>query len=365
MPFTPTLLVVVGIGVLTLGADLLVRGAAGLAGRIGMSPLVIGLTVVALGTSLPEVAVSVGSAVLGEGEVALGNAIGSNIFNILVVLGGAALIRPLVINRQLVRLDVPVMVVTALLVLLVTMDGALGKVNGVILLTLGFLYTGLLVWVGRHAPDEVPADEGVPTSVPVQLGQLVVGMVLLVLGARVLVGGVTDIARALGVSELVIGLTVVAVGTSLPEVATSFTAAVRGQRDIAVGNAVGSNIFNALIVLGAAGAVAPEPIVVPTGVLTFDLPVMLGVSIACLPIFFTGYSISRWEGAVFVGYYVAYLVYLVLHPSDHAADDVVRDAILFYAAPLTAVTLAVVAAREIRIRRGREDRAGPRDDEGR
>lgn len=349
----PTLLVAAGVAVLTVGADLLVRGAAGLAARLGMTPLVIGLTVVALGTSLPETAVSIGSAVLGRGEVALGNAVGSNIFNILVVLGGAALIRPLVVNRQLVRIDLPVMVVTALLVVVVTLDGRLGSVDGAVLLSLGALYIGWLVWMSRRysaanahedATVEVPPSDDAP--VPMQLLLVAGGAVLLVVGARLLVGGASDIARSLGASELVIGLTVVAAGTSLPEVATSFTAAIRGQRDIAVGNVVGSNVFNVLIVLGAAGAVAPEAIPVPRGLITFDLPIMVGVSLACLPIFFTGWAISRWEGLLFLGYYVAYLIYLVLHQADHAADDVVRDSILFFAAPLTAVTLIMVAGQQ-------------------
>ncbi|HKJ03245.1 MAG TPA: calcium/sodium antiporter [Longimicrobiales bacterium] len=352
----PVVQIVLGIGLLTLGADLLVHGAAALAERIGLSPLVIGLTVVAFGTSMPEVSVSIGSVLTGEGGVALGNALGSNIFNILVVLGGSAIIRPLLVDRQIVRLDVPVMIGTAVLVFLLSLNGVLGRGEGICLLLLGGVYTVLLVRAGLKAGAE---DGLAPSAPPAEarragsnLVRLSLGLVLLVVGARVLVDGSETAARALGVSELVIGLTVVAAGTSLPELATSFVAAMRGQRDIAVGNVVGSNIFNSLIVLGAAGvASGSEGVVVPLGVLTFDLPVMLAASVACLPIFFTGWTISRWEGWVFVGYYGVYLLYLVLSHTQHGAEDLVRAGLYFFAVPLTALTLSVLAARELTRRR--------------
>ena len=335
-----------------MGADFLVRGAAALAGRLGLSPLVIGLTVVAFGTSMPELSVSVGSAIAGEGGVALGNALGSNIFNILVVLGGAAVIRPLLVDRHLVRLDVPVMIGTAALVFLLGLNGVIGRGEGALLLGLGGVYTVLLVRAGlklngRVEPDAASAADG-PRRTLAQIAWLALGLILLVGGARLLVDGSETTARALGVSELVIGLTVVAAGTSLPELATSFVAAMRGERDIAVGNVVGSNIFNSLVVLGAAGVASGSGgVAVPLGVLTFDLPVMLAASVACLPIFFTGWTISRWEGWVFLGYYGVYLLYLVLHHTQHGAQDVVRTALIFFAVPLTALTLTVFAAREL------------------
>jgi cation:H+ antiporter len=362
-----------GIGILTLGADLLVRGAAALALRLGLSPLLIGLTVVAFGTSMPEVAVSVGSAIIGDGSVALGNVLGSNIFNILVVLGGAAVIRPLVVHRHLVRLDVPVMIGTAALVLLLSLNGRITRFEGAFLLALGILYTFLLVRAGLEAEgngggpslDESRAVEGMTARsshrvqgdgqappapyLPLQLLWIGLGLVLLVTGAHFLVRGAEALARAVGVSELIIGLTVVAAGTSLPELATSFVAAVRGQRDIAVGNVVGSNIFNALVVLGVASiAAGPAGIGVPEGVLTFDFPLMLAVSVACLPIFFTGWSISRWEGWVFLGYYGAYLLYLVLSHTEHAGEDLIRAVLIFFAAPLTLLTLVVLVMRQLR-----------------
>ncbi len=352
LPVAPVILVVVGIGLLTVGADLLVRGAAALAERLGMSHLVIGLTVVAFGTSMPETAVSVGSALWGKGGVALGNAIGSNLFNVLVVLGGAALIRPLGIVRRLLRLDVPVMIGAAVLVLLVSLDGRLGRIDGFVLLLSGLLYMTVLVRSGR-ARDDAPADDTEPPPFPLRgtaesVGRLLLGLALLVVGSRLLVDGSVEVARWLGVSELMIGLTVVAAGTSLPELATSFVASWHGHRDIAVGNVVGSNIFNALIVLGLAGTLAPHGILVPLGVRTFDIPVMIVVSAACLPIFFTGWEVSRWEGVVFLAYYSVYILYLALHIVAHDAADLVRVAVDYFVGPLTVIVLGALVLRQIR-----------------
>lgn len=348
------LLIAVGVGLLTAGAEVLVRGAVGISFRLGLSPLVVGLTVVAFGTSFPEAAVSVGSALSGRGSLALGNAIGSNVFNVLVILGASSLVAPLVVKRQLVRLDLPVMVGSAVLVAVLLADRSLGRADGFLLFGLSVVYTALLVHLGRKEGAEAPGDEAPSEAppparpVPIDLGLVAVGVGLLLLGARFLVTGASDVARSLGASELVVGLTVVAAGTSLPEVATSLLAAWRGQRDMAVGNVVGSNTFNALFVLGAGGAVAPEAIPVPSGVLTFDIPVMIAVSLACLPIFFTGWSISRREGVVFLLYYAAYLAYLVSHSADHPAEEIIRTGVLFYAAPLTLLTLGLVLWRELR-----------------
>lgn len=361
LPFVSVVQVVIGIGILTLGAEALVRGAAGLAERLGLSPLVVGLTVVAFGTSMPELAVSAGSGWIGNTGVALGNVVGSNLFNILVVLGGAALIRPLTVHRQLVRLDVPVMIGTAALVLLLSLDHRLGRVDGAVLLSLGILYTVVVIRTGRRMvegrgdPAEaaaLAADEHAPmtgglTSLPAQIGWTLVGLVLLVLGARLVVLGAAAVARVLGVSDLVVGLTVVAAGTSLPEMATSFVAALRNQRDLAVGNVVGSNVFNALIVLGTTALVSRHGIHVPEGVRTFDLPVMLGVSLACLPIFFTGWTVSRREGLLFLAYYGAYLTYIILHHLHHGGEDLVSTAIIFFAMPITALTLGVHVVKQI------------------
>jgi cation:H+ antiporter len=218
-------------------------------------------------------------------------------------------------------------------------------------------YTVVLVRAGlRGGGDEAPSvDVHAAPSLPRQLLWIAAGLAFLVLGARLLVHGAEAVARAIGVSELVIGLTVVAAGTSLPELATSFVAALRGQRDIAVGNVVGSNVFNALVVLGAAGiASGREGIPVPVGALTFDFPVMLATSVACLPIFFTGWRISRWEGWVFLAYYGVYALDLVLTHTHHAAQNLVENTLLFFALPLTALTLVVLVMRQIRARRGKE-----------
>jgi len=365
LPLLAVAQVVLGIGLLTLGAEALVRGAAGLAEHLGLSPLVIGLTVVAFGTSMPEVAVSLGSAWIGDGGVALGNALGSNIFNVLVVLGGAAVIRPLVVDRQLVRLDVPVMIGASVLVLLLSMDGKLGALDGAVLIVLGVTYTVVVVRGGKHlngtpatqsaaqpqVQDQHALATGGTSTLSSQSGWIMVGLLFLVIGARFVVLGASTVAHIMGVSDLVIGLTVVAAGTSLPELATSFVAAVRDQRDIAVGNVVGSNVFNALFVLGIAALAETNGVPVPEGVRTFDLPVMVAVSTLCLPIFFTGWAVSRREGIVFLAYYGAYLVYLALHHTHHAGEDLVGTALLFFALPLTALTLGVGVVRQLRTRR--------------
>jgi len=365
IPFLPVMRVVLGIGVLTLGAEGLVRGAAGLAERLGLPSLVVGLTVVAFGTSMPELAVSVGSASIGNGGVALGNVIGSNIFNVLVALGGAALIRPMTVHRRLVRLDVPVMVGTALLVVLLSLDGDLGHLDGGVLVMMGVLYTAFVVRQGRRTlpthvgPSPPAAAEDSPgdnrpwaaagtTTLPSQIAWIIFGLWLLAVGAHLVVGGAVEVAHALGVSDLVVGLTVVAAGTSLPELATSFVAAARNQRDLAVGNVVGSNVFNTLFVLGAAALVERGGMAVPQGVRTFDLLVMLGVSMACLPIFFTGWTVSRREGGLFLAYYAAYLTYLTLHHLHHAGEDLVRTALLYFALPLTILTVGVHVLRQLR-----------------
>lgn len=343
----------VGLVVLTLGADLLVRGASALASRAGVPPLVVGLTVVALGTSAPEIAVSLDAAMGGRGDVALGNVVGSNIFNVLFILGASALAAPLVVKSQLVRLDVPVMVGVSALPLLLGFDGVISRGNGIALLLLLGAYVAVLATLARRgeAPEAVAAD-AVDAAAPASSSPLLDlafalgGLVLLVLGADALVEGATALARAAGVSELVVGLTVVAAGTSLPELATSLVASLRGQRDLAVGNVVGSNIFNVLAVLGAGAAVSGGLEVAP-GLLRFDFPVMLAVGIACLPVFMTGAAITRVEGAVFLAYYLLYAIYLGLHTADHPFQEEFGMAVLGVVLPLT---IAVAAAMWMRAR---------------
>lgn len=348
----------VGLAVLILGADTLVKGAARLAAAAGVSALVIGLTVVAFGTSAPEVAVAVQSALAGAPDVALGNVVGSNIFNVLFILGLGSLIVPLVVSAQLVRVDVPVMIGVSVLVLVLGADGHVGWIDGTLLLLGAIGYTTFLLRTGRRQRKAVPPGSPTDRNGPWRdLLLVAVGLALLVLGARWLLDGAVAMASAIGVSELVIGLTVVAAGTSLPEVATSLAASLRGERDIAVGNIVGSNIFNLLLVLGLAGVTAPGGVGVSPGALTFDIPVMIVVAVACLPIFFTGYVIERWEGAVFLAYYVLYAAILFLQATRHDAVEMLEDVILLFVAPLTVMTLVVVAGRELRTRRNRRTEA--------
>ena len=341
-----------GLALLVVGAELLVKGASRLAASFGISPLVVGLTVVAFGTSSPEFAVSVGSALGGDADIALGNVIGSNIFNVLFILGVSALIVPLVVRSQLVRFDVPVMVGASVLLVAMGLDGRIGRFEGIALIGLLIIYLVVLVRKSRVETTEGTADFEAEYS-EIRPGRLVngalilVGLGMLVVGSNLLLDGAVAFAEQLGLSDLVIGLTLVAAGTSLPEVATSILAAVRGQRDIAVGNVVGSNLFNILGVLGASAVAAPDGVPVAEGAIAFDLPVMLAVMVACLPIFLTGHLIARWEGTVFVGYYVAYAAYLILAATEHDALNPFSQVMLWFVIPLTIATIvaSVVHAR--------------------
>lgn len=351
-----TLLFFLGLVLLIVGAEALVRGASALALSFGISPLVVGLTVVAFGTSSPELAVSVQSTWAGRVDLALGNVVGSNVFNVLFILGVSAVIVPLLVARQLVRQEVPVMVGVSLLLLMLAADGGLGRPDGLLLLGLLLAYTVFLVRQSRRQgrADVQPGGAAPPPrarSVPVQLLLIAGGLGLLVLGATWLVDAAVAFAQRLGVSELVIGLTIVSAGTSLPEGATSIVAAVRGQRDIAVGNVVGSNIFNILGVLGVSAIVAPAGLAVAPSMLAFDLPVMIAVALACLPIFFTGYMIARWEGVLFLGLYTAYTAYLLLAAQAHDALQPFSAVMAMGVLPIVALTLAVVAWREWQARR--------------
>jgi cation:H+ antiporter len=355
------LLFVAGLVLLVLGAELLVRGASSLARRFGIPPLVIGLTVVAMGTSAPEVAVSVRGALAGQADIALGNVVGSNIFNALFILGVSALITPLVVSRKLVWLEVPIMIGASLLLWILAYDGVISRMEAGLLFAGLFAYTAFQVWEARREgvrAEELQGGDLRPAGgVPLNLVLLIGGLALLVLGANWLVDAAVEMARAIGVSELVIGLTIVAAGTSTPEVATSIMAALRGERDIAVGNVVGSNIFNILGVLGIAGLIAPSGIGVAPAARAFDIPVMVAVAVACLPIFLTGHTIARWEGALFFVYYVAYTAYLILAATAHDALPAFSQAMLLFVLPLTAVTLVVLMVRALRGGSGAAKRA--------
>ena len=350
------LLFIGGLIGLVLGAELLVRGASKLALSFGISPLVVGLTIVAFGTSAPEMAVSTGAVLSGQTDIAIGNVVGSNIFNVLFVLGVSALITPLLVNIQLIRQEVPIMIGASLLLLVLGLDGKVSLLDGAILFALLIAYTVFLIVQSRaetrSAQDQYAAEikpatpGGWDARLPVQLLLIAAGLGLLVLGSDWLVTASTLFAKALGVSDLVIGLTIVAAGTSMPEVATSVMAAIKGERDIAVGNVVGSCTFNILGCLGLSGLVSGDlGLVMPTAILNFDIWVMIAVALACLPVFITGREIARWEGGVFVLYYAAYVTYLILATQQHDALGTFSSAMMSFVIPITVITLVVVLLR--------------------
>jgi len=338
-----------GLVLLVLGAEFLVRGASRLALSFGISPLVVGLTIVALGTSAPEMAVSIRAAHSGQVDIAVGNVVGSNVFNVLLILGACALVAPLVVHAQLIRQEVPIMVGASGLLWWLAADGALSRGECALLFGLLAAWTVFLIVQSRRQTkatnDEyahaLPEPEGRARNRLLQVAIVIVGLALLVAGSRLLVMAAVAFATALGMSELVIGLTIVAAGTSLPEVATSITATLRGERDIAVGNVIGSNTFNILGVLGLSGLVAPAALPVAPGLLGFDIPVMTAVAVACLPVFVSGRTIERWEGAVFLFYYVAYVGYLVLAAREHDALPLLSSAMLGFVLPITVLALVV------------------------
>lgn len=355
---------IAGLAALVIGAELLVRGASKLAQAFGISPLIVGLTVVAFGTSAPEMAVGVQSAMAGQVDIALGNVVGSSILNVLLILGLAALVSPVLVSRQIVRQEVPLALGASVLLLVLALDGAISATEGALLFGLLLLYLGRLVWqtkssraIDAHAAEDIDAASyKAPESRwdrPrwVQILLVLGGLALLVLGSDWLVDASVQFARALGVSELVVGLTIVAAGTSAPELATTLIAGLRGQRDLAVGNVMGSNLFNLLGVLGISAMVAPDGLAVPDAVLHFDLPVMIATAAVCLPIFFTGGGVSRWEGALFVGYYIAYTVYLLLEAQHNDALPIYRWVLVTVVLPATMLTLAAGSWREWRRRR--------------
>lgn len=315
---------VIGLVLLVGGAEALVKSASKLAATAGISPLVIGLTVVAFGTSAPELTVSLQASLSQQADIALGNVVGSNICNVLLILGISAMIAPLVVAQQLIRLDVPIMIGVSALVMLFGWDGQIGRSDGVILFLGGIAYTLFLLYQSRRDKDPVVQAEYAQfeqrshssKETALNVGLLVVGLVMLIAGSQLLIQSAVTIATLLGVSELMIGLTVVAVGTSLPELATSVTASLRGESDIAVGNVVGSNIFNILIVLGLSSAVSPIGTGVSPAAIAFDIPVMIAVAAMCLPICFTGNKISRKEGALLFTYYLLYVGYLATNMID-------------------------------------------------
>ncbi len=352
------LMLVLGLVVLTAGAESLVRGSSRLAMAMGVSPLVVGLTVVAYGTSAPELVVSVQSSLGGQPDVALGNVVGSNIFNVLFILGLSAMIVPLRVSQQLIRIDVPLMIAVSILVLVMALDGGIGRLDGLLLVGGLIAYTVLAIVTSRkeHAgiQAEYEAEFGIGKKVQsrgelvLNLLLVVAGLGLLVLGSHWFIESAIVIARQLGVSELVIGLTIVAAGTSMPELATSIMAAIRGERDIAVGNVVGSNIFNILGVLGISSVVSADGVRVSEAAFQLDIPVMISVAVACLPVFFVGHIISRWNGVLFFSYYFAYTASFVIAETAPRFHRTFAFVMFGAVVPLTVVMMMIGVVRSIR-----------------
>lgn len=334
---------------LVIGAELLVRAALRLATRLHVRPLIIGLSLVAFGSTAPQLTVSLQAAYQGAPDVAVGSVIGSNIFNVLVILGLAALIIPLRVSRQLVRLDIPLMIAASAAVYLLAANGELGRLEGALLL-LGLLgYLGMLWHQSRHyariypAPDTARRSSGRFWSAVVL--QTLFGLVLLSLGGHLLLEAAVEVATDLGLSERIIGLTVVAVCTSLPELAAALIAALRGEREIAVGTVIGSNLFNLLAVLGLTALTTPEPLTISPNALAFDLPVMLGVAVLSLPVFYSGYRITRAEGLVFLALYLAYGLHVVAFTTGMPLAGRLERLMLFYIMPVLAVVLVYTTVR--------------------
>jgi cation:H+ antiporter len=314
-----------GLGTLIVGAEVMVRGGTKLAARLGISPIIVGLTVVSIGTSMPELAVGIVSAADGSGALAVGNIAGTNVVNLLLILGLSAWMVPLALQARTIRLELPLMAAAAVLLWILAADGVMSRMDGVILVAVALGYTVAVIWSARREPGAI-ADEfadmfpeqraAVSTAVARrqalrEVTMLVGGIVLVVIGADWLVDGAVGMARQFGVSDALIGLTVVAIGTSAPELVTTVMSTLRGDRDIAIGNLVGSSIYNIALILGVTCLVPAGGLALPSSLVNIDLPIMVIVALACIPIFMTGRRVSRGEGGAMVFTYVAYLVFLL------------------------------------------------------
>ena len=335
-----------GLVLLVAGAQLLVRCAEHIAAKLKVRPLLIGLTVVAMGSSAPQMTVSLQAAFNDTPDIAVGSVIGSNTFNVLVTLGLSALIIPLRVSRQLVRLDIPLMIFASALVFALALNHQLDRLDGVLLLGGLLIYLLLLLHQSRHSGHHHPHHDRPPTSWLRTLSLMGSALLLLGVAGHLLLGAALEVASELGLSERIIGLTIVAVCTSLPELATSLIAAFRGQREIAVGNVIGSNVFNLLGVLGLTALLAPAPLSVSPNALAFDLPVMLGVAALCLPVFYSGYRITRVEGLLFLGLYLAYGLHVVSFTTGMPLANKLEHLMLVYILPalLVFVLLSTVRA---------------------
>lgn len=332
MNMHPALVFVAGLVIILLGAEVLLVGASRIAVMLGIKPIIIGLTIVSIGTSAPELAVGITAVLEGRGPLAVGNIAGTNIFNILFILGMSAMIRPLTMHLLSIKFDVPVMIVVSFALILIAWDGVISSGEGMFLIAAAVVYTIALIRLSRKESEamhqEFAEEFGAAATLPRTNPRisrarlwtgvwsatlLVAGMALTVLGADLLVKGAIEIARIYGVTDAIIGLTIVAIGTSAPELATTMVATLKNDRDVAIGNLIGSSIYNVLIILGLTCAVSPSGVVVSQDVLWIDLPLAAAVAIACFPVFKSGRIVSRWEGAAFVTAYIVYFTVLVLY----------------------------------------------------
>ncbi|OBC01091.1 sodium:calcium antiporter [Mycobacterium sp. 852013-50091_SCH5140682] len=316
-----------GLIALTVGAELMVRGSTNIAARLGISPILIGLTVVSIGTSLPELAIGITAAAEGSGELAVGNIAGTNVVNILFILGLSALLRPLAIETRTLRFDLPVMAGAAVLLWVLAVDGVLSRPDGAVLVCGAIAYSAALIRSSRSERSEVVTEyalaypsgggtEGdrIPRGRRAVLDpvMMVGGIVVIVVGAEWLVTGAVGMARGFGVSDALIGLTVVAIGTSAPELVTTIVSTVRGQRDVAIGNLMGSSVYNILLILGVTCLVPAHGLRLSSSLVWIDIPIMVAATLVCIPILITGRRLHRGEGAAMVAAYLAYLTVLLM-----------------------------------------------------
>lgn len=363
MNFMILFLLLAGLAALVLGGEFLIKGASSLALKMKVSPLVIGLTIVAFGTSSPELVVSLQSTLLGNANMAIANVVGSNIFNIFLILGLCALIKPLIVSSQLVRLDVPLMIFASFLCLFFSMDGVISFFEGLCLFLSIIVYTVFLIFQSRKESSKVNQEfekefdkkevHGL-RSLSVNIFYVAIGLGLLVLGGSWFVKGAISLAEYLEISETVIGLTIVAAGTSLPELVTSLLATARGKTDIAIGNIVGSNIYNIFAILGLSSLFAEGGLLVSSDILFFDLPNMIAAAVVCLPIFISGFKINRWEGLLFLVCYIGYTSLLVLKSTGHSLFSTYLEGLVWIVGPALGLSLMVItyqAFRELRTKR--------------
>ncbi len=353
-----TLTFLIGLAGLLIAGHVLIDGAGKIGRRLGMAPGVIGLTIVAAGTSAPELAVFYQAVRADDTSLAVGSIIGSNIANVLLVVGVVACMGAVKVSQAVVQVDVPVMAAASAALLVMTLDRNLSRLDGV-LLVCGIVC--FIVWTIRTRSGAEPSAPAAsetgeePTTPPrpnllIAVASIVIGVAGLTYAAGFVVTGAEEIALALGVPELIVGLTILALGTSAPEIATSIVAAVRGNRQLALGNAVGSNIFNILLVLGLSSSLSGG-ISFGDDAVRLDMPILVAAAVACMPVLLWDHSVDRWEGFVFVALYGAYLVFLALDGTDRLEADPFVIAFAVFVVPLGLLTGAVVIAKTVAHRR--------------